>query len=264
MAIPLRDAKDAMIPFRVAQGFKPLVVNMLTMPNDNLKLRHSETDKVAGHGLSLAPADLSGQWNVCRYSTAGCRSACLATSGNGRYGTTQRGRIWRTEFLAADPQAFLRCLVAEIDRIKVSAWAAAGWTVSFRFNVLSDLPWETLAPWILRRLAGLGIAVYDYTAWPSSRRSRAVATDLSYYLVDSVKETHTDAQIDAMGRPVVVFDVKRGRDLPATWRGRTVIDADRSDARFLDTEGTVRGLRFKNVTTTDRRAAVASGFVKSV
>lgn len=253
-----------MVPYRAAQGFKPVAVSMLTMPNDNLKLRHSETDRVAGHGLSLAPADLSGAWNTCRYATGGCRSACLATSGNGRYGTTQRGRIWRTQFLAGDPVAFLRCLVHEIDSIKVGAWQAAGWTVSFRFNVLSDLPWESIAPWILRRLAGLGIASYDYTAWPSSRRSRNVADSIGYYLVDSVKETHTDAQVDAMARPVVVFDVKRGKALPATWRGRTVIDADLSDARFLDPDGTVRGLRFKSVTTTDRRAAVASGFVRSV
>lgn len=262
MALSLRDARQAMVPFRVAEGFKPLVVGLLTMPDDNLKLRHSETDKVAAHGLSLAPADLSDEWNTCRFSTKGCRSACLATSGNGRYNSAQRGRIWRTRFLAAAPAAFLRCLVAEIDAIKVGAWTAAGWTVSFRFNVLSDLPWETLAPWILQRLASRGIRAYDYTAYPSSRRSRAAADTVGYYLVDSVKETHTFAQIDAMARPVVVFNVGRGKPLPSKYRGRIVIDADVSDARFLDAEGTVRGLRFKNVTTTDRAAAIASGFVK--
>ena len=263
MATDLRAARAAMVPFRTSAGFKARSAKLLTAPNENLKLTHSGTDKVAAFGLSLAPADLSGDWNLCRYATKGCRAACLATAGNGRYGATQRGRIWKTKFLAANPLAFLRVLVSEIDAIKVDKWAGAGFTVSFRFNVLSDLPWESLAPWILRRLAERTIRSYDYTAWPSARRDRAAADLLGYHLVDSVKETHSDAQIRRMARPVVVFNVNRGRALPATYLGRPVIDADVSDARFLDAEGTVRGLRFKNVTTTARAAAVASGFVKA-
>jgi hypothetical protein len=261
MAIDLRTARASMIPFRVAEGFVAQATKLLTAPNENLKLTHSESDRVAAFGLSLAPADLSGEWNVCRYAGR-CREACLATSGNGRYGATQRGRVWKTRWLATQPLHFLRVLVDEIDRIKVDAWSAAGWTVSFRFNVLSDLPWESIAPWLVQRLADRGIRCYDYSKWPTSKR--ADAASLGYEVCQSVHEHTTDAALVTMPHPVVVVDIKRGKPLPATYMGRPVVDGDRSDARFLDPAGSVVLLRFKNVSTTDRVTAVASGFVRSV
>jgi hypothetical protein len=262
MAIDLGDARASMVPYRVAAGFKAESRKLLTAPDENLKLTHSGSDRVAGFGLSLAPADMSGGWNVCRYSTVGCRAACLATSGNGRYGATQRGRVWKTRWLAERPLEFLRVLVDEVDRIKVSSWEGAGWTVSLRLNVLSDLPWETLAPWLVRRIRGRGIRLYDYSKYPSSKRSGAAA--LGYEVCQSVSEKTTDCQLRGMAHPVVVVDVTRGRALPVEWMGRPVVDGDRSDARYLDPAGSVVLLRYKEVSSCKRAAAVASGFVRSV
>lgn len=262
MARDLRAARRAMVPFRVAEGFAPLTAPLLTAPDGNLKLSHSGSQRVAAYGLSLAPSDLSGAWNTCRYATVGCRAACLASSGNGRYGRTQAGRVWKTKWLAADPVSFLRVLVAEIDAIPVGEWTGAGWTVSLRLNVLSDLPWETIAPWILARAGARRIRTYDYTKWPTGRREGARA--LGYVLAESVSERTTDAALARMRRPVAVVDVGRGRPLPATWHGRPVVDGDRSDARFLDPEGSAVLLRYKDVQTTRRAAAVASGFVRAV
>lgn len=259
MAVDLRSARASMIPFRVAEGFIPATVKLLTHPDENLKLSHSSSSAVAGYGLSLAPASLAG-WNVCRYSTAGCRASCLNTSGKGAFPMQQRARVWKTKWLAADPVSFLRVLVAEIDAIKVGAWEAAGLTVSFRFNVLSDLPWETLAPWLVARVRARGIALYDYTKWPTARRSGVDG----YVLCQSAHEKSTARAIAAAPHPVVVVDVKRGHALPETYLGRPVVDGDLSDARFQDPAGSVVLLRFKSVTTTSRAAAVASGFVKSV
>ena len=260
----LRVARRTFAGIRAAHGLSHGAVALLSAPDSNIKLSHSGSDRVAAYGLNLLPADASGDWNTCRYATAGCRSACLATSGQaGMERRAGRDRIFRARraklaFLGSSPVEFLALLAHEIDRIPVDVWAAAGWTVSLRLNVLSDIPWETIAPWLVARAAARGIALYDYTAWPSARRSRSSVV----YLVDSVKETHTDTQIRRMARPVVVFDVPRGRALPATYLGRRVIDADTSDARFLDAEGTVRGLRYKHVASTTRALAVASGFVK--
>lgn len=262
MGVELGAARASMVGYRVAAGFAPLVTKLLTPPDENLKLTHSGTDQVAAFGLSLAPADLSGEWNVCRYATAGCRAACLATSGNGRYSGTQRGRVWKTAWLGERPLEFLRVLASEIDGIKVGAWEAAGWTVSFRFNILSDLPWEEIAPWLVARIRDRGIRLYDYSKWPTSKRSGAAA--LGYEVCQSVCERTTDAQLKAMPHPVVVVDVGRGRALPAVWMGRPVVDGDVSDARFLDPVGAVVLLRYKNVSSCDRAAAVASGFVRSV
>jgi hypothetical protein len=261
MAVDLRTAKASMVPFRVTEGFQPLVTKLVTAPDENLKLTHSETDRVAAFGLSLAPADLSGTWNTCRYATKGCRAACLATAGNGRYDQSQRGRVWKTKWFAAQPLNFLRVLVDELDNIKVDTWTMAGWTVSFRFNVLSDLPWETIAPWIVARIGDRGIRAYDYSKWPTSKRAGAAA--LGYVVCQSISERSSGRDIDEAPHPVVVVDVKRGHALPACWRGRPVVDGDLSDARFLDPAGTVVLLRYKAVTTTDRAAAVASRFVRT-
>ena len=208
MAPDLGTARASMTPYRVAAGFMAKSTKLLTAPDENLKLTHSESDRVAAFGLSLAPADLSGDWNVCRYAGK-CRDACLATSGNGRYGRTQAGRVWKTKWLASEPLHFLRVLVDEIDRIKVGAWSDAGWTVSFRFNVLSDLPWETIAPWLVRRIADRGIRLYDYSKWPTAKR--AGASSLGYEVCQSVHEKTTDLQLRTMPHPVVVVDVTRGR-----------------------------------------------------
>lgn len=261
MALPLAEARRALIPFRATEGFRPVWTRLLTRPDENLKLRHSGSDRVAAYGLSLSPADSAG-WNVCRFATAGCRAACLATSGKGAFSRTQAGRMWKTKALAESPVAFLRVLVAEIDAIPVDKWSAAGFTVSMRLNVLSDLPWEAIAPWLLRRITGRGIVPMDYTKWPVVKRAGAIA--LGYDLSCSVSERTTDAEIALMRRPVAVVDVRRGQPLPTEWMGRTVVDGDRSDARFLDSPDAAVLLRFKNVTTTDRAAAVASGFVRAV
>jgi hypothetical protein len=55
----------------------------------------------------------------------------------------------------------------------------------------------------------------------------------------------------------VVFDTKRGRELPLTWRGWPVIDGDVSDLRFLDESPRIVGLRAKGKARGDE-----SGFVQ--
>lgn len=262
MGVSLAEAKASMVPFRVAAGFVADAISpleFLTCPSDNLKLSHSGTDMVAAYGLSLAPADLSG-FNTCRYATAGCRSACLNTSGKGALDSVGRARVWKTRWLAGDPVSFLRYLAEAIDRIPVATWAAAGFTVSFRFNVVSDLPWETIAPWLVARAAARGLRLYDYTKWPTARRSGVAG----YTLCQSVHEGTSARALAAAPHPVVVVDVARGRALPTSFMGRPVVDGDRSDARFLDPAGAVVLLRYKEVRTTKRAAAVASGFVRTL
>src|SRR5581483_7031199 len=157
MSMPLATAKLTLATMRARHGFKAVARPLLTAPDENVKLTHSETDRVYAYGLSLSPAGSSG-WQVCRYRTCGCEAVCLATSGKGAFSTTQRARVWKTQLLAESPVAFLRVLVSEIDRVgsKVPAKLATGWTVSLRLNVLSDLPWESIAPWILTRAAAAG------------------------------------------------------------------------------------------------------------
>lgn len=270
MSIPLATARKEWAAVRAGIGLTGTPA-LLTPPTGSAKAEHGLTDATpaATWMLYLLPSDASGVWNTCRFATPGCRAACLAESGqqgmetrSGRKdsGHIYRGRLARLLFLGANPQAFLRILAHELSRLPRTKWAQKGFALGWRPNGISDLPLETLVPWLYSDVLASGVQPYDYTAWPSHRRDRATSL---VYLVDSVKETHTDAQIDAMARPVVVLDIKRGAPIPATWRGRPTTDADLSDARWLDADGTVRVLRYKHVATCSKADAIASGFVKS-
>lgn len=259
MALSVSEARKAQAAFRAGFGFVAKPVALLTQPDGNVKLDKSSSSGVLAYGLSLAPAGLSG-FQVCRYRTAGCEAVCLNTSGKGAFPVQQRARVWKTRWLAAAPALFVRLLVHEIDRIPVAEKSAAGWTISLRLNVLSDLPWEQIAPWVVARAVARGIRVYDYTKWPTRRRAGAIG--LGYDLSESVTEKTCRAGLLRMRRPVVVFAVGRGGALPATYMGRPVVDGDKSDARFLDPAGVVVGLRFKRVTTGSLASGVESGFVR--
>jgi hypothetical protein len=270
MAIPLATARKEWGMVRQSLGLVGTPA-LLTPPNGSAKASHGLVDVVpaATWMLYLLPSDSSGLWNTCRYATAGCRAACLAESGqqgmetrSGRrdVGHIFKGRLARLTFLGEAPASFFRLLAHELAGLPRTKWSKKGYRLGWRGNGISDVPFETLVPWLYSDVIASGVTPYDYTAWPTSRRDRA--TDL-VYIVDSVKETHSDADIAAMARPVVVLDIKRGHAIPATWRGRPTTDADLSDARWLDRDGTVRVLRYKHVASCSKAEAIASGFVKT-
>ena len=220
---------------RERYGFCPVHAPLLTTDNDKLG-----KSTVPSFGLSLASADTSDIWNVCRYSSAGCRSVCLATAGNGRYDSVTRARQYRTALLGAHPALFIRVMAHEIRKL-----AAKHGEIRFRPNVLADLPWELFAPELFTLPS---VKFYDYTKYPSDKRG----TLPNYRLVGSVHEKHTDSQIWGMvndyGSAAVVFDTLRGKPLPATYTAHniTVIDGDKSDDRTIASEtGVIIGLRAK-------------------
>lgn len=236
----LREWREIMSAERARYGFKRVHVDLLTTDNDKLG-----KSTVPSFGLSLAPADTSGVWQVCRYSSPGCRSVCLATAGNGRYDSVTRARQYRTALLGAHPALFIRVMAHEIRNL-----AAKHGEIRFRANVISDLPWELFAPELFSLRFDNGDAVpvkmYDYTKYPSSKRG----TIPNYRLVGSVHEKHTDSQIWGMvndyGSAAVVFSTLRGTPLPTSYLGVRLVDGDKSDDRTMASEtGVIIGLRAK-------------------
>lgn len=231
----LESARRIARDFYVGENGYRSTPKLLTYPESQLKLGKSARPAV---GITLAPADASG-WNTCLWSTPLCRAACvLNTAGNARYTSVKDARIVKTRFLAEHPQAFVT-LVAEELRRAVLKYGP----VDFRPNIASDLRWERIAPALF---AVPGVRVYDYTKAPANQR---VASE-NYRLVFSVSERDrsTDEALDYLrsgGNAAVVFATLRGHDLPATWNGFDVIDADVSDSRIDDPEGVIVGLRAK-------------------
>ena len=247
---PARDdivtARETFANVRAAHGFKNVATPLLTAPDGNYKLDKSVTPT---YGLALAQADTSGH-NVCRYSTPGCRSVCVAQNGNGEFDTVKRARIARTVFLAEHPEQFVTLLVAELAKIN----RKHDGNVAVRLNTFSDIPWERYL-----NAAVFGWATfYDYTKW--SRDVRPMPT--GYSLVRSITERDTNDDIidivNAGETPVVVFDAKR-HALPTEWHGVPVVDGDVTDERFNDT-GVIVGLAAKGRLTLMRQ----SGFARAV
>jgi hypothetical protein len=255
-------ARLAWVHHREANGLTAVPYPLLTPPTGNYKLAKSA---VPTYGLALAQAATSG-FNVCPASTPECRKHCVASAGKGTLHKVKRARVVRTTFLAANPQAFLRLLVDEIDRavLKHGREAAeksadarpphlpgtgkGGPVINVRLNTFSDLPWERIAPWLFTRW-GDAVAFYDYTkVW-----DRAEFTPDNYQLTLSATERTGRGDISwgvSQGYNVaVVVNVKRGAAVPQSFnvnalRNIPMVDGDLTDDRTL-TSGVVVALRPK-------------------
>ena len=215
--------------------------------------------------LHLAPAQLSGK-ETCPKRTAGCTAACLNTAGRGgmfRKGEDtnmiQQARIRKTKMFFEDRESFMIDLVSDIFA-GIKQAKKLGLTPVFRLNGTSDLSWEKYD-------TGLGdpgeflnvfqvfkdVQFYDYT----KVLGRKVKDLPNYHLTFSAADGNDSdvARAVAQGMNVAaVFDA-----LPETYMGKTVINADEHDLRFLDPKGTIAGLKAKGRAKKD-----TTGFVRRV
>ena len=187
--------------------------------------------------MYLSPANESGVMDTCTSASDECIKACLKNSG--RMPMNVAVRIDKTLLLHRDRELFLECLRYDIRKLVAQA-KREGMIPAVRINGTSDLPW------IARLMAEEfpDVQFYDYTKHvrPYWR------TALNYHLTFSYSGHNLDAALDALRNGVnvaVVFDTRKGEELPATWKGFPVVDGDEHDLRFLDHKGAVVGLRAK-------------------
>jgi hypothetical protein len=209
--------------------------------------------------LHLAPADLSG-YNTCPKATAGCKAACLNTAGRGgmfkrgeNTNTIQKARIRKTKYFYEDRAGFMLDLAYDIQ--KAIAFAKKqGLTPVIRLNGTSDLSWEKyeVPVFCTSNIFELfpDVQFYDYTKIIGRK-----VTDIKNYFLIFSKADGNDADVAkamAQGMNVAaVFD-----QLPDSYMGKEVIDADETDLRFLDPQGVIAGLKAKGKAKKDY-----SGFV---
>lgn len=211
--------------------------------------------------LHLAPATLSGK-ETCPKRTAGCTAACLNTAGRGgmfKKGETtnmiQQARIRKTRQFFDNRDQFMEDLYADIQK-GIRQAARLGLTPVFRLNGTSDLSWEKyVVPSTGETIFELfqEVQFYDYT----KVLGRKVKDIANYHLTFSAADGN-DADVakavSAGMNVAMVFD-----KLPETYMGRTVINADETDLRFLDPKGVIAGLKAKGRAKKD-----TSGFVRRV
>jgi hypothetical protein len=236
---------------------KPYVlgVNDLLTPGDaNPKLRKSEAagTRYRTWGLSLAPAKESG-YQTCSSSSEGCRRACLFHQGRGQCGNTAAARIARTIAFMEHRDWFEVVLQWELDHIDLKGHQE-GFIPALRLNIVSDVLWERVFPWLFSRYPDAQF--YDYTK--HVKRMLAWCREQlppNYHLTFSrseVNEPECLQVLQAGGNVAVVFR----EEFPAQWQGYAVTDGDQTDLRFLDPKGVVIGLSAKGTSRHDN-----SGFV---
>lgn len=227
--------------------------NLLSVGTDAKTVKGEKFGYLTGI-LYLAPAKLSG-YNVCPWSTPGCRKTCLNTAGKGAMNHVQLARIRKTMLFKEDPSKFLDALGRDIIKLKRIA-KKRKLTPCVRLNGTSDISWE-----LHLEMKEYDIQFYDYTKNPNRMRMfldpKAVWPS-NYHLTFSLSENKTIALggIIGVGNIAVVFDTKKGKPLPTTDMSIDVLDGDLSDLRFLDPPGHIIGLRAKGKARKD-----TSGFV---
>ena len=187
----------------------------------------------------------------CPDATDGCLAACLGHS-SGRMGmpTHAACRDKRAALYLEEPTGFMYRLRGELAALQSEA-SRLNFRPAARLNGSSDLPWETLHADLFREFPH--VAFFDYTK-NLARMTRFLRDDSwpeNYHLTFSAStQNHDDARqiLQSGGNVAVVF----WPNVPNSWWGYPVIDGDTHDARFLDTKGSIVGLRAKGRAQGDR------------
>lgn len=144
-------------------------------------------------------------WSLCAGSSPFCRNSCLVFTGKNALGNQND---WKKAALAlamlGDPVAYFRLLVLAIERgIKE---AEKQRTVFFvRMNLLSDVPWEEIAPWFFKMFPS--VQFYDYTkVFGRDPKKKGIKNyDLTFSFSGTNANLVTDALYRQNRRVAVVF-----------------------------------------------------------
>jgi len=230
------------------------MIGVTKLISTNSKLDKDGAYKLVGIQL------MAGSKKVCRWA-GDCAKLCIKTSFLLKQKKAAKAQKKRTSLYFNNKKAFFAILKGEIVRAVLEAYEENKLGLRVRPNVLSDIPELHLEVVMLcneiERELGLHgfIEVYDYTKNP---RNQYENFTYSY----NEKTTEEDFAWNIKRRNIaVVFDTKRGKELPKTFKGFPVIDGDVSDDRLSDPKqkGLIIGLRAK----ADARKADSKFIVKT-
>jgi len=296
MSMSLSEAKARLDPYfaDMAESWGDLKYMVENWLRDNQKLEKEHPDYPAKVlGLNFVPADLTtmirdgetpldksfvrsfkkklptlpDDFSLCVGSNELCRKSCLIYSGqNASADYNTHIKAAQTAAFLNEPQASLRMLSAALDLLSCLAPTMALSPVA-RLNVLSDIPWEHIAPWLFEEHED--IQFYDYTKL-TGRHNLPDNYDLTFSFSGS-NEKQSKAELRKGRRVAVVFLAYREKKLKTTSRwemyralgdykwplpgefwGTEVVDGDETDLRFLDDDGVIVGLRWKSASSKKR------------
>lgn len=212
----------------------------------NGKINHQYT-----YGIYFAPASQSG-FNACSHSTPECRLGCLATSGRAGIELiagktmTMNARVKKTKLFFEQTAFFMQWLIAEIKLYQAKA-KKDGYGFSVRLNCTSDIDWQKVY------VNGQNIfqifsdtQFYDYTKSFLKFKNLPKNYHLTYSYT-GYNWKFAKQLLEQGFNVAVVFNVNNENQLPKTFNGFDVINADLSDYRVLDGKGIICGLKWKHI-----------------
>jgi hypothetical protein len=232
------------------------IKSILAKARSNTKLAKSDAAMLGyrSASLSFAPADMAGfdllgrRIDVCTSRSVGCGNACLVTSGLADvFPTIIPARIARTRFYKLHKSEFTDRLFKELAAFERYC-AKHGVKPAVRMNVLSDVMWEREVPSLFERFPN--VQFYDYTKH-YNRMLRFIAGNFpaNYDLTFSRSENNEEKCLEVLrrgGNVAIPFMVRRSGNLPESYKGYPIFNADETDLRFLDPKGgRIAGLRVK-------------------
>jgi hypothetical protein len=205
--------------------------------------------------VTVGEIDSGLRATVCPRSTRSCRKACVvAHSANGDLDRSQLARLVRTLFTLFRPADALVLTARELDKLRSKH---GRYQCRWRMNVSDDIRWELLAP----GLFAVAPRAYAYTKWSPGERPARAGLRLVYSASERTHDSDIVAWCKQGHRVAVVFDVKRGQPLPATWHGVPVVDGDLTDDLYRHHAGHIVGLRAKG-TLGQRQLMRLAGFAR--
>ena len=200
--------------------------------------------------LYLAPSTQSG-FNVCPQASKGCKKACLYTAGHGAFSNVQQGRINKTRWYIQERDTFMTQLRKEITN-HIKNCSNKGFIPCIRLNGTSDISFENTG--IFEEFPN--VQFYDYTKiYKRALKFVNGQYPSNYHLTYSLNEDNKELAFDILFKGGNISAVFR-KDLPETYKGYKVINADETDLRFTDDNNVICGLVAKGQAKKDY-----SGFV---
>ena len=227
---------------------KKFGVSYLGGTTHSAKMRYSYENGTETYCVYLAPADMSG-YNVCPNSKF-CKAFCLNNAGHNKADILSRGmekskinisRIKKTKTFFENKELFMELLIQEIAKAQKHA-QSKGMGFSVRLNGTSDLSPEDFVYQGKNILEWFpNVQFYDYTKVHT--RFKLIEKYPNYDLTYSYNGYNWNACEHFLrmgGKVAVVFE----KELPTTFNGYEITDANGYDMRYLDKCGTIMGLHY--------------------
>tara|TARA_R110002012_G_scaffold84403_1_gene211223 strand:+ start:400 stop:1140 length:741 start_codon:yes stop_codon:yes gene_type:complete len=226
--------------------------NLLSI--DNAKTVKGEKLGIKTYILYLAPHKQNDlKVNICKFASKGCIIACLFSSGMGKFSNVIEGRVNKTNYYVQNRVGFVAQLIKEIEKTK-KRHIKKGNKCAIRLNGTSDLNFSS----VINKFPN--IQFYDYT--PNIRR--AIENKLpNYDITFSGKEDNQENVKTAMAHNIkvaIVVNFDTTDLIGKTYKGKTFVNGDDTDVRFLDPKGAIVLLRAKGDAKKDTTGFVYHSF----